>query len=160
MVNRRLLILLGVVALAGGCRSRDVQKDLKVVDVHTGWYDLGVQQGKNKLVPSISLKLQNVSPEEISNVKMNVVFRRVGENEAWGDKFINAVDGSGLKAGATGNPLVVHSDLGYTGEESRAEMLRNSQFVDARVEVFGKHGSNNWAKMGEFPIERKLLANP
>src|SRR6185369_9127382 len=91
MLNR-LLILLSIVALTAGCRSRDVQKDLKVVDVHTGWYDLGIQQGKNKLVPSITLKLQNVSAEDIANVKMNVVFRRVGENEAWGDQFVNAVD--------------------------------------------------------------------
>jgi hypothetical protein len=36
-------------------------------------------------------------------------------------------------------------------------MLSNSQFVDARVEVFAKHGSATWAKLAEFPIERQLL---
>jgi hypothetical protein len=36
-------------------------------------------------------------------------------------------------------------------------MLQNRDFVDAKVEVFGKHGSRTWVKMGEFPIERHLL---
>jgi hypothetical protein len=36
-------------------------------------------------------------------------------------------------------------------------MLQNSQFVDARVEIFGKQGSRTWVKLGEYPIDRKLL---
>ena len=159
MLNRALLCVAVVALLAGCTRSRDVQKDLKLVDVRTGWYDAGIVQGKNKRVPSISLKVQNVSHEDIANVQMNAIFRRVGEQEAWGEHFVRAVDSNGLKAGATGAEIVLRSSLGYTGEQSRAEMLRNSQFVDARVEIFGKHGSNTWAKMGEFPIERKLLTN-
>jgi len=159
MLNR-LLVCVAAAALLGGCtRSRDVQKDLKLVDVRTGWYDAGIVEGKNKLVPSISLKVQNVSADDIANVQMNAIFRRVGEQEAWGEHFVRAVDSNGLKAGATGGEIVLRSNLGYTGDQSRAEMLQNSQFVDAKVEIFGKHGSNTWAKMGEFPIERKLLTN-
>jgi hypothetical protein len=157
---KRLLIPAAALVLVVGCaRSRDVQKDLKIVDVRTGWYDMGIVQGMNKLVPSISLKLQNVSAEDIANVQVNAIFRRVGEQEAWGEHFVRGVDSNGLKAGATGGEIVLRSNLGYTGDEPRAEMLKNSQFVDARVEIFGKHGSRTWAKMGEFPIERKLLTN-
>jgi hypothetical protein len=159
MLSRLLLCLTAVALLAGCARSRDVQTDLKLVEVRTGWYDAGIVEGKNKLVPSISLKVQNVSQEEIKNVQMNAIFRRVGEQEAWGEHFVRAVDSNGLQAGATGGDIVLRSNLGYTGEQPRAEMLQNSQFVDARVEVFGKHGSNNWTKMGEFPIDRKLLTN-
>ena len=164
MYNRRMstraLICLAALALLTGCvRSRDVQTDLKIIDVSTGWYDQGIVEGKNKLVPSISLKLQNVSSEDISNVQVNAIFRRVGEQEAWGEHFVRAIDSNGLKAGATGGGIVLRSTLGYTGEESRAEMLKNSQFVDARVEIFGKHGSRTWAKMGEYSIERKLLTS-
>jgi hypothetical protein len=159
MLNRLLVCAAAAALLAGCTRSRDVQKDLKLVDVHTGWYDAGIVEGKNKLVPSISLKVQNVSADDIANVQMNAIFRRVGEQEAWGEHFVRAVDSSGLKAGSTGGEIVLRSNLGYTGEQSRADMLQNSQFVDAKVEIFGKHGSNTWAKMGEFPIDRKLLTN-
>jgi hypothetical protein len=160
MHNRLVVVCLAVVALLGGCtRSRDVQKDLKITEVRTGWYDAGIIEGKNKLVPSISLKIQNVSGEPISNVQVNAIFRRVGEQEAWGEHFVRAVDSNGLPAGKTGGDIVLRSNLGYTSDTPRAEMLRNSQFVDARVEIFGKHGSRTWAKMGEFPIDRKLLTN-
>ena len=157
MLTRLVACAAVALALTGCARSRDVQKDLKIVDVHTGWYDAGIVDGKNKLVPSLSLKLQNVSQESIANVQMNAVFHRVGEQEAWGEHYVRAVDRSGLAAGATGPTLVLRSQLGYTGTESRAQMMRNSQFVDARVEIFGKHGSNNWQKMGEYTIDRKLL---
>ena len=164
MYNRRMLnrivLCLAVVALAAGCtRSRDVQTDLKITDVRTGWYDAGIVDGKNKLVPSISLKIQNVSAEDIANVQVNAIFRRVGEQEAWGEHFVRGVDANGLKPGASGGDLVLRSNLGYTSDTPRADMLKNSQFVDARVEIFGKHGSRTWAKMGEFQIERKLLTN-
>jgi len=36
-------------------------------------------------------------------------------------------------------------------------MLQNTQFVDFKVEVFGKHASATWVKLGEFPIARQLL---
>jgi hypothetical protein len=36
-------------------------------------------------------------------------------------------------------------------------MLTNSQFVDAKVQLFAKYGSVQWVRMGEHPIERKLL---
>ncbi|MBI4887736.1 MAG: hypothetical protein HY824_11635 [Acidobacteria bacterium] len=155
----RLLASAVIVALlASACESRDVQSDLKVVNVHTGWYDAGVlADGQNKLVPSISLELQNVSAREIASVQMQAVFRRAGEQESWGDHFVRAIDTSGLAAGATTRPIVLRSPRGYTGGESRLKLLQNSQFVDANVTVLGKHGSRTWAKMGEFQIDRQLL---
>jgi hypothetical protein len=36
-------------------------------------------------------------------------------------------------------------------------MLQNKEFVDARVQIFGKHGSRNWVKIGEYTIDRQLL---
>lgn len=155
---RRLALLLFAALLLAACASREVEKDLMIVDVHTGWYDAGVQDnGSNKLVPSISLGLRNVSDRDIASVQVNAVFRRVGEQEAWGEHFINAIDSGGLPAGATTPPIVLRSTLGYTGTDPRLQMLQNKEFVDAKVEVYGKHRSRMWVKMGEFQIDRQLL---
>lgn len=152
-------VLLAAIALAA-CESRDVQKDLKIVNVHTGWYDSGiVEGGKNKLVPSISLELQNVSDREIASVQLNAVFRQVGDEKSWDDHFVRAIDRNGLDAGATTEPIVLRSRFGYTGSEARLRMLQNREFVDARVEIFGRHGRRTWAKMGEFQIDRQLLTD-
>ena len=157
-MGRRVALPVLTLFLLTACESRDVETDLKIVDVHTGWYDAGViGGGQNKLVPSISLRLQNVSDRDIASVQLNAIFKRVGEDTAWGEHFIRAIDTEGLTAGATSGSIVLRSSLGYTGGESRIQMLQNTQFVDARVEVFGKHGSRTWAKMAEFPIDRQLL---
>jgi len=162
MYNRRMARRLALPLLAAlvltGCGSREVEKDLMIVDVNTGWYDAGVQDnGSNKLVPSVSLGLRNVSDRDIASVQLNAVFRRVGEQEAWGEHFVSAINSGGLATGATTQPIVLRSTLGYTGTDPRLQMLQNREFVDARVEVFGKHGSRTWVKMGEFPIGRQLL---
>ncbi len=118
---RRLAVALLPALLLAACESREVEKDLKIVNVHTGWYDAGILGGgQNKLVPSISLELQNVSDREIASVQMQAVFRRVGEQEAWGDHFVRAIDTNGLAAGATTKPIILRSPLGYTGSDSRA----------------------------------------
>ena len=155
---RRLALLLLCAPLLASCDTREVEKDLQIVNVKTGWYDAGVVSGQNKLVPSISLELKNVSQEEISSVQLNAVFRRTGEEQSWGDHFVRAIDTAGLAAGANTMPIVMRSSFGYTGSQARVQMLQNREFVDATVQVFGKHGRRNWVKMGEYPVGRNLLA--
>jgi hypothetical protein len=152
-----LLLVFTFTAALAACQSREVEKVLKVTDVDTGWYDVGVVNGENKLVPSVTFHLQNVSAESIENVQINAVFRRMNEEESWGDRLIRGVGSDGLAAGATGRALVVRNERGYTGSEPRLQMLKHSQFIDAKVDLFARHGSRTWAKIGEFPIERKLL---
>ena len=157
-MSRRLVLPLLAVLLLTACESREVEKDLKIVGVQTGWYDSGVQPGgTNKLVPSIFLELENVSDRDIASVQLMVVFRRIGEEQSWGEHYVRAIDPDGLAAGSTTERIVLRSTLGYTGPQSRLQMLRNQEFVDATVEVFGKHGPRTWVKMAEFPIERELL---
>ena len=145
--------------LVAGCgRSFDVEKVLKITEVHTGWYDAGIQDGKNKLVPSISLKLENVSDDIVDSVQVNAIFRQMGDTQAWGEHFATAIDRDGLPAHkTTPGYLVLRSNLGYTGTESRLQMLQNSNFVDAKVEIYGKHGARTWQKLGEYKIDRQLL---
>ena len=156
-VRRTGMAVLAVALLSACGHNFDVEKVVKVTDVHTGWYDAGIYEGKNKLVPSVSLKLQNISNESVESVQVNAIFRRVGEAQAWGEHFVRAIDDQGIAPGQIGGSLVLRSNLGYTGTESRLQMLQNSQFVDAKVEIYGKHGSRTWQKLAEYPIDRQLL---
>jgi hypothetical protein len=156
---RRVALAVAAAMLVAGCgHNFDVEKVLKITDVHTGWYDAGIQDGKNKLVPSISLKLENVSDDIVDSVQVNAIFRQMGDTQAWGEHFATAIDRDGLPAHqTTPGYLVLRSNLGYTGTESRLQMLQNSQFVDAKVEIYGKHGARTWQKLGEYKIDRQLL---
>jgi hypothetical protein len=156
---RRVVRAVAAATLVAGCGSNfDVEKAVKITDVHTGWYDAGIQDGKNKLVPSVSFKLQNVSTEPVESVQVMAVFRQIGDTQSWGDHYATGIDRDGLPAGHTTPGFVVlRSNLGYTGTESRLQMLQNSNFVDAQVDIFAKHASPKWQKLGQYKIDRQLL---
>ena len=145
--------------LLSGCSSVAVEDAVAVTDVQTGWYDAGLVEGgtKNKLVPSISLRLQNTTAEQVASIQLNAIFRRVGEQEAWGEHFVMAINREGLGPNAKTAPIVLRSNLGYTGTQSRLQMLQNREFVDAKVEIYGKSGSRTWVKLAEHQIARNLL---
>jgi hypothetical protein len=157
---RRLVPLFAtVVSIVGaGCQSIEVEKALEITDVHSGWYDAGIQDGgMNKLVPSISFRLRDQIDQPVSGVMINAIFRRVNEPEAWGEHFVKAIGQEALAPGATSRPIVLRSNLGYTGTEPRLVMLKHRDFVDAKVEIFAKQGRRTWVKIGEYPIARQLL---
>ncbi|HXE81324.1 MAG TPA: hypothetical protein VNK41_11265 [Vicinamibacterales bacterium] len=154
-----LSAVLLLAAAATACGSRvDLASSVELVDVTTGWFDAGVTpEGKNKLVPSISLRIRNKGQERLGSTQLNLIFRRVNEEEVWSTSYVRGIGSEGLAPGETTEPIVVRAQQGYTGEQPRAQMLSNSQFVDAKVTVFGKRGSANWARLGEFQIARQLL---
>ncbi len=161
----RRLLPLGLTILtalgAAGCTSHsvDLTKVLQVTDVSTGYFDAGIVEGnKNKIVPTISVRLKNVGAEPIESVQMIARFNRVGEPEEWGSApYVRAIGPEGLASGQTSGAVVMKCDRGYTGEQPRAQLLHHSQFVDARVELYAKYMAQNWVKVGEYKIARELL---
>ncbi|MGH9199960.1 MAG: hypothetical protein ACRD2A_01840 [Vicinamibacterales bacterium] len=155
----RVLSLAPVLFLAGCGPSIDPITVVEPVDVVTGWYDEGIVDGKNKLVPSVTLKFRNKSQTPVSSIQVNAIFRRVGEQEMWGEHFGWAVAREPLAPGSETKVLVMRSALGYTGEQPRMQMLQNREFIDAKVDIFLRTGSRAWSKLGEYPIQRQLLTH-
>jgi hypothetical protein len=154
------LVLLATLVLQGCGPAIDLKQSARLVDVTTGWFDAGVQEdGKNKLVPSISFRIKNDGAASIGSTQLNLIFKRGAETDEWTTSFVKGIGSDGLAPGATTRQLVVRAQQGYTGTQPRLTMLQNTQFVDFRVEVFGKHGSTTWSKLGEFPITRQLLTD-
>jgi hypothetical protein len=152
------LPILFALVCAGCGPTVDLTKGLEVHVVSTGWFDAGIVNGQNKLVPTASFTLKNVSDQTLVTLQINALFRRVNENDEWGSAFLTAVGSDGLPPGASTAPLTAKSQLGYTGsDQSRADMLKNAQFVDAKVQLFAKYASTQWVKVGEYPIARELL---
>src|SRR2546428_6278072 len=151
-------LVVAVLALSAACGPTvDLSKSLEVLDASTGWFDAGIVNGQNKLVPSISFKLKNLSDQKLGSLQVNAVFRRAGETDEFGTGFLTAAGSEGLAPGATTATLIIKSQHGYTGTEPRQEMLRNTHFVDVRVELSAKYGSTQWVRIGEYPIARQLI---
>jgi hypothetical protein len=158
---RRLLpLILAAAAVSCAGQAAPLDRSVRVDEVVTGWFDGGAtEDGKNKIVPSISLKLTNTGAEPIGAVQLNCIFRRVGDPEEWSTALVRAVERQqGLAPGASSASIVIRAPQGYKGPMSRTQLLENKYFVDAKVEVFGKHGSSPPVKLGEYRIDRQLLA--
>ncbi len=156
-------VLLCLLTLVAACGPKvDVVKDLKIVDITTGYFDAGIVHTangeENKLVPTIAFKIKNVSNQVVGNVMVDVVFHQVTEPKTdWGTSWVMGVSGEGLKPGATTGEIVMRSERGYTSLQPRLQMLQNRSFVDAMVDVLFKQGSNNYVKIAQVKIDRQLL---
>ena len=60
---RGLTLVLVSALLGSGCGGPtvDLTKGLQIDVVDTGWFDAGVVDGKNKLVPTVSFTVKNIS---------------------------------------------------------------------------------------------------
>jgi hypothetical protein len=160
---RRFVVLLPLVLAfaAPGCGGgADLAAAAKITDVTTGWFDAGVtEDGKNKLVPSVSFRINNAGQATLGSTQLNLIFKRVTDTEEWTTSFVRGIGPDGLAPGAATPPIVVRAQQGYTGTQARLTMLQNTQFVDFKVEIFGKHASATWVKLGEYKIDRQLLTH-
>jgi hypothetical protein len=144
---------------AAGCSEPDVDvgKVIKVNDVTTGWFDAGIVNGQNKLVPTASFTVTNSGTDTLSGLQVFAVFRFIGESEELGSGLVVLRGKEALGPSAVSKPITIRANWGYTGEQPRAQMLMHSQFKDARVEFFAKYGPKPFVKIGEAQVVRQLL---
>src|SRR5437763_16853177 len=122
-----LLFGAAVMSSTGCGPTVDLTKGLQVTIVNTGWYDAGIVNGQNKLVPTVSFTLKNVSDRKLVSLQVNALFRRLTEHDEWGSELVIAAGSAGLAAGETPAVVSAKSPRGYTGsDQSRQEMLQNS----------------------------------
>ena len=154
-----ILVILVSALLASRCGPTvDLTKGLRIEAVSTGWSDAGIVDGKNKLVPTVSFRIKNVSDQKLAGLQMMASFFRINDTSSeWGNNLLTVVGSGGLASGATTAVLTMKSPLGYTGSEPRAEMLENSRFVDATVKLVAKYGSVQWTHVLQVPISRQLI---
>jgi hypothetical protein len=154
----RTWLAIGTVVFSVACGpSVDLTHGLQIDVVSTGWYESTARPEQMKLVPALSFNLKNVSDQKLGTLQVNAVFKRIDSDHEWATGFLTAAGSEGLAPGSSTRTMFVASPLGYTGTESRFDMLKNSHFVDAKVQMFAKYGSSNWTRLGEYPIARQLI---
>jgi len=154
------LCAVGLMVGAAACGPDiDITKALEVTEVTTGWYDAGITNGMNKLVPSLTFKAKNISSAAVESVQFNAVFRVVDDPQELGSYLVKGIDRHGLAPGASTVAYTMQSALGYTGQQPRAEMLSHKDFRDVRVDLYAKYRAENWTKIGSFVVERKILTS-
>jgi hypothetical protein len=160
-MSRRLIavalfsISLAALSVAACGPPVDLKQVVQVTDVSSGWFDAGVQNGKNKLVPSVTFKLKKNADVKLSSVSLNLTYSVVGSQDHADDVFVQNVPFEGPETA----PIVVRTQWGYTADppQTRAQMLENSHFSDVEVKIFAKQSTSQWVELHSVKIARQLL---
>ena len=153
----RCVGVLVILANAACSPNVDLTRGVRIESIATGWYEAMAAEGQIKLVPAVRLRIANASTQTLRTLQVNAIFKRVTEDTEWGSGFRTVAGSTGLSPTNTSERLFIRSELGYVGTESRVDMLKNSHFVDARVDIFAKYESTTWAPIGHYPIARTLI---
>ena len=88
---------------------------------------------------------------------VNALFRASDgkESELDSDVYLQRVDFRETETA----PITIRAENGYTAEppQSRADMLKHSQFRDMRVQILVKQGSSQWTDLGWIDVKRHSI---
>jgi hypothetical protein len=158
------LLALGTLGASSCSETVDFKKTLQVTDVSGGWFDYGIVDGKNKLVPSVTFRIRKPADTRIRSLSLNVHFKKIvdpskpglaGEEE-FDEVYLQTVE---FKDPTQTDLLTVRPPTGFTGDapQTRAEMLQHRLFQDIRVRVFAKQSSTTWVDLLAFDVPRTIL---
>ncbi len=154
-----IVALVALVACAGGAAcggTPDLGTALSVTDVLSGWYDNGIKNGQNHLLPSITFRLKNASARAIGGVQLTVSYWIEGADGESDSRLITGIGGTPIQPGQSTEPLTVRATVGYTLDQPRAELFTHSGFKDWTVRMFARRAGNIYA-LGEFKVERRII---
>jgi hypothetical protein len=129
---------------------------LRVTDTFSGFYDDGVKDGLNRLVPSVTFRLKNEGAAAATQVQLTVAFWKDGDDGEWGGREIVGIGSSPVAPGASTEPILVRADVGYTLEQPRAELFTHSQFKDVTARILAKR-DGKIVRIGEVKIDRRII---
>ena len=72
-----VLLPLALAAAARAARPVDFKQALQVTDVSGGWFDAGIVDGKNKLVPSVTFRISKPADVRLRSLSLNVHFKKI-----------------------------------------------------------------------------------
>jgi len=154
----RRLFIAGVALLLAACTQPvDLKTSLQVADLATGWYDAGIVDGKNKLVPSLTFRLTNTAETDLPYVSMNIVFRNLVTNETHEEVFKQRLPFTGKQT----ELLTIRAQNGAVGEppQSRQDMLHSSYFQDMEAVILVRQSASQWVELQRVRVERQLVTH-
>jgi hypothetical protein len=152
---RMLVVGLALVSSAS-CGQRVDLSALTITDTFTGWYDNGIKDGKNHLVPSLSFRLQNNGQAPASYVQLTISFWLKGDDGEYDGREVTGIGETPIQPGGMSEPILVRATHGYTLEQPRAELFSHSQFRDVTARVIAKR-DGRLVRIGEVAIDRRLI---
>lgn len=150
-------LAVAVLPLAACGAQVELNKVAEIADVHSGYVDMGIVNGKTKLVPSATVRVKNIGATPLSGFQLSAAFWRVGEDGQKDELQLPHLVAKDVAPGALSDPISIRANFGYTLDGARADFFAHSMFVDFTIKVFGKV-NGRLVKIGEVTVDRKILS--
>jgi hypothetical protein len=129
---------------------------LVVTETFTGYYDGGIKDGWNHLVPSVSFRLRNDGDVPATLVRLTVTFWKDGDDGEWDGREVVGIDSDPVPPGASSSPILVRAGVGYNLEQPRAELFDHSGFRDVTARILAKR-DGKIVPLADVRIDRRIL---
>jgi hypothetical protein len=152
---RQLFVSLAVVGSVS-CGPRIDLTTLEVTDTSSGWYDNGVKDGMNHLVPSLTFRLKNNGEVPATHVQLTISFWMAGDDGEYDGREVVGISGTPVPPGGSTEPILVRAAHGYTLAQPRAELFTHSNFRDVTARILAKR-DGRIVRISEVKIDRRLI---
>ena len=113
----------------------DIAKSLTITDVISGYYDNGLKDGWNHLMPSLTFRIANSASSSLTGLELTVAYWQEGADGEMDSVLVQRIGNDTIPANGTSDPVTVRGTVGYTLEDVRDEPLHQFSFP-------GRHGQD------------------
>lgn len=135
--------------------TEKIANSIKIVWQDTKWLDRKITTGKVVIVPSIKIKIKNLSQAPLQDIIFKGMFLFEESGEWLSDGLTRALD-KPLPPGETSEEIIIRADHGYTAS-SKAAFIKNRQhWKRVKVKVFAKAADSGYALLGTYPVSQEI----
>ncbi len=135
--------------------AKKITRSIQVVWHDSLWLDRKVTTGKAIIVPSIKIKVKNISAAPLQYLYLKGIFEFVETGEILTQGLASALD-EPLPPAQTSEELLIKGEFGYQAS-SKAAFIRNIQnWRRVQVKILAKIKDSNYVLLATYPIKREI----
>lgn len=150
--------MIAAVLASWACRRPDPQQVIDIAQLEAYWVIDTPVGNEQYIAPAVRLVLKNKGAAAAHALEATAVFKRDGQDDAWGSDWRRVAPGGKPLAAGQDTLLVLKSDARYHSPAAPEAMFQHENWKDVRVEVFLRLGSSRWTKFGELLVEKRIGA--
>ena len=140
--------------LRGCSRAVDIRQALEVTETSGGWYNAGIVDGKNKIVPSVTFRLRKKAEGDFGGVSLNVVFREPPAaggtaEEEWDEVFIQNVPFAEGNADRTDDRPPGEGIHGRTSADRASKSWNTASSATCGRASLPRPAASQWVELGD-----------
>ena len=155
---RRLIApaALAAALAVASCTTINLTQALEVTDIISGYYDNGIKDGFNHMVPMITFRLKNKTDQPLNSVQLTVAFWATGKDGELDSRQVVGIGGTAVQPGQSSESITVRSSVGCTRAQPRADLFTHPEFVDWTVKMFARRSGRIYS-IGEFKVDHRFI---